>query len=112
VDMLTKHFTKQEMACRHCGLCLMRDSFMQRLQGLRDAFGVPIGIKSGYRCPTHNQNVGGAKKSLHIEGRAADIWAQDIDKLYELAKIHFPVAIKGPGFIHVDDGIKREWSYV
>jgi uncharacterized protein YcbK (DUF882 family) len=89
----------------------MRDSFMDRLQGLRTAFGETIGISSGYRCPTHNKAVGGAKKSLHVEGRAADIWAKDMDRLHMQALLFFPTVVKGTGFLHVDDGRPRSWAY-
>ncbi len=30
-------------------------------------------INSGYRTPTHNKRVGGASKSQHLYGKAADI---------------------------------------
>ena len=35
----------------------------------------PIRVNSGYRSPAVNAAVGGAKKSAHLEGRAADIVA-------------------------------------
>lgn len=109
---LTKHFTKAEMACQHCGVCLMRDTFMRKLQALRDAFGGPITVTSGYRCPDHNRAVGGAKDSQHVKGNAADIWAEDVERLEMQALMFFPNVVKGPGFIHVDDGPKRKpWSY-
>src|SRR6185312_6386314 len=44
------------------------------LEKLRAALGgAPITIVSGYRSPSHNTAVGGAKQSQHMEGRAADI---------------------------------------
>ena len=43
------------------------------LDPLREAWGAPIGVNSGYRCYTLNQMVGGAKKSQHLSGKAADI---------------------------------------
>lgn len=43
------------------------------LDPLREAWGTPIGVNSGYRCYTLNQLVGGAKKSQHLSGKAADI---------------------------------------
>lgn len=43
------------------------------LQPLRDKVGKPIIINSGYRCPAVNARVGGADKSAHLYGRAADI---------------------------------------
>ena len=43
------------------------------LEPLRQHFNVPIRINSGYRSPALNKAVGGAKRSYHLQGRAADI---------------------------------------
>ena len=43
------------------------------LQPLRDAWGQPIVVSSGYRCVELNKAVGGAKNSQHLLGEAADI---------------------------------------
>ncbi len=43
------------------------------LQPLRDALGSPIKVNSGYRCPSLNKAIGGASKSQHMTGHAADI---------------------------------------
>ena len=43
------------------------------LQKIRDHFGRPVVITSGYRTAAHNKSVGGAKSSQHLLGRAADI---------------------------------------
>lgn len=43
------------------------------LQPLRDAVGSPIRVNSGYRCPSLNKAIGGAKTSQHMSGQAADI---------------------------------------
>ena len=45
------------------------------LEPLRKCFGQPIYVNSGYRCPKLNRAVGGAVKSYHLYGRAADIVA-------------------------------------
>lgn len=45
------------------------------LDPLRDAFGKPIYVKSGYRCVDLNKAVGGVKNSQHLKGEAADITA-------------------------------------
>lgn len=108
---LTRNFKVAEMACQCCGVCLMRDSFMVKLQALREAYGAPIRVTSGYRCPPHNRQVGGAKESQHVKGNAADLWALDMYKLERLAKEIFKNAMPGPGFVHVDEGPERNWEY-
>lgn len=43
------------------------------LDPLRERYGKPITVNSGYRCPELNKAVGGSKTSQHMKGLAADI---------------------------------------
>lgn len=43
------------------------------LDPLREWYGKPITVNSGYRCEALNKAVGGSKTSDHMTGRAADI---------------------------------------
>ena len=43
------------------------------LDPLREAWGAPIIVTSGYRCEKLNRAVGGAANSQHTKGMAADI---------------------------------------
>ena len=45
----------------------------QFLDPLRAAWGAPIRVTSGYRCPRLNTAVGGAATSVHMIGYAADL---------------------------------------
>lgn len=45
------------------------------LDPLRDWYGKPVYVNSGYRCPQLNRAVGGAADSQHLKGEAADITA-------------------------------------
>lgn len=61
------------------------------LDPLREAWGQPIIVGSGYRCEALNKAVGGAAHSQHKLGQAADIHtksdlAEDNKKLFELIK--------------------------
>ena len=47
------------------------------LQPIRDAWGKPIVVTSGYRCQKLNAAVGGVKNSQHVLGQAADIKASN-----------------------------------
>ena len=42
-------------------------------QPLRDSFGCPIYVSSGYRSEELNRAIGGSKRSQHIQGRALDL---------------------------------------
>ena len=47
----------------------------QLLDPIREAWGEPIVVSSGYRCKELNALVGGAKNSHHMLGCAADLIA-------------------------------------
>lgn len=63
------------------------------LDPLREMYGKPIIVNSGYRCPQLNAAVGGAKNSQHMRGEAADITAgskTENKKLFELIRDNLP----------------------
>lgn len=43
------------------------------LDPLRELWGGPIRVNSGYRCPALNRLIGGVSTSQHVKGQAADI---------------------------------------
>lgn len=63
------------------------------LDPLREKFGRPIIINSGFRCPALNKAVGGAATSQHAKGEAADIdtgtWAGN-KELYDIIRKELP----------------------
>ena len=73
------------------------------LQPLRDAWGGPLFINSGYRCKELNELVGGVETSQHCKGMAADVGVTDPYALAKLAKrmgIIFDQMILYPSFVH------------
>lgn len=56
------------------------------LQPVRDRWGKPVTITSGYRCPALNKAVGGVATSQHLNGEAADICISDNRGLFRLMK--------------------------
>lgn len=59
------------------------------LDPVREKWGKPIRVTSGYRCPALNKAVGGTPNSQHLRGEAADITTgskKDNQTLYELIK--------------------------
>lgn len=71
------HFAPWELACK-CG-CTTPAEVVARLEVLswhlekiREQVG-PLLVTSGYRCPEHNAQIGGAPNSEHPHGNAADL---------------------------------------
>lgn len=81
---------------------------------------VPVHVLSGYRTPETNAKLrrrspGVAKFSLHMEGRAADIYIPGID-VEQLHKAAIQMNNGGVGlysnsnFVHMDTGAPRHWG--
>lgn len=82
---------------------------MYILDMVRVHMGKPIFVNSGYRCKKLNEIVGGAQKSMHTKGLAADIRTkekEDINTMAEFLKENrkeFKIIelIKYRTFIHI-----------
>lgn len=72
-EMISKHFSKQELQCPCCGVAAVQAKLLIALEELRSLVGGPIYINSGYRCPARNKAEGGAQSSEHVQGAAADV---------------------------------------
>lgn len=83
---LTKNFTLQELTKSATATRLKIDNAPSQriiknltelatkvLQPIRDKYGKPIIVTSGYRCEQLNKAVGGVTFSQHCQGQAADI---------------------------------------
>lgn len=78
------------------------------LDPVREAWGKPIRVNSGFRSPVLNRAVGGAASSQHVAGEAADITAgspEENRKLFELIKDGF-------GFDQLIDEQDYHWLHV
>jgi hypothetical protein len=71
----TAHFKISELLCPHCdrGADMIQPALMAALERVRERFGKPMPVTSGYRCAVHNLEIKGARYSAHREGKAADI---------------------------------------
>lgn len=88
-----------------------------RLMKLQEAFGKQLIVNSGYRSPAYNRSVGGAAKSLHMDGMAVDItWSGiTISSREEFIRKAREIGFRGIGrygtrFVHIDIGPRREWG--
>ncbi len=79
------------------------------LDPLRELWGAPIRVNSGYRCAALNARVGGAKNSQHTKGQAADIDAGGPAKNKKL----FEMILKsGLAFDQLIDEKDYRWLHV
>lgn len=121
---LAPSFTVREFRCRDGSDVVMIDeSLVVLLQCIREHFGKPITITSGYRTAAHNKSVGGAKSSQHLLGRAADIQVADtpVEDVAAYAESLMPTwggvgrypvkAGRTKGWVHVDTRAKKSrWT--
>ena len=103
------NFTEEEFKCKHCGKTEMNAAFMGKLQHLRNAYGKPMAITSGYRCPDHPIEAAKATPGAHASGQACDIGVQGTDA-YHLLRLALALDFTGIGvqqkgggrFIHLE----------
>ena len=115
---ISKNFILQEFLVTNTGLnnqltgdALANIEYLAKnlLQPLRDMYGKPIRITSGYRSADVNKAVGGSTTSQHTKGQAVDIVADDNKALFDLIKSKFDFdqliweygTDKQPAWVHV-----------
>ena len=113
---LSKYILRSEYECPCCGELppdfgvYNYEDFFELFDDIREEWGKPIIINSGYRCPKHNSYVGGSPLSAHLFGMALDLDCKDdceVDELYNHITSMYPSfrigTYKGDStFIHID----------
>ena len=104
--MLSKHFKRKEFECKcGCGFDTVDVKLIEYLEKIRTHFNSPTTVNSGCRCHNYNSQIGGASKSQHKIGRAADITIKNVIPK-EIAD--YAESINAPGvgrystFTHID----------
>lgn len=105
---LTEHFKVKEFACHDGTDYIPIDlDLVYKLEDIRQHFGKPITITSGYRSESYNRKIGGTSSSYHVKGKAFDIVVQGISP-YDVAHYAQGLWINGigcyydDGFVHID----------
>ena len=108
-------FSYKELACQHCGKIDLDESFLVALQELRDAYGKPMRITSGYRCPEHPIEAKKPQPGYHEKG-AVDVAVSGEDA-WTLINVASSlgwggIGVNTPSFIHLDRrSSKTVWKY-
>ncbi len=116
----SRYFSENELRSKGNKKALMDQSMLTRADYMREKFGGPIRITSGYRDPKHNASLpGAAKDSRHMHGDALDIDMAGMSSAQrtKLLNSALDAGFTGIGFyknspnmLHVDAGRKRTWG--
>lgn len=109
---LSKNFSRSEFACKGTNCCghsaPIQPELISALQALRDQLNLPLSITSGFRCNRHNDSVGGAARSFHTLGMAADVACPEEMTAEDLAQAAETIAAFQQGGI----GIYPSWVHL
>ena len=114
---ISANFKVKEFACKDkSDTIVLHESFIRdKLQKIRSHFNAAVTFNSAYRTPEHNRkpDVGGAKDSFHVKGRAFDIVVKGKTPA-EVAGYAASIGIKGiiqyNSFVHVDSRAVKYWA--
>ena len=113
------NFKREEFQCQHCKADGIQEPLVAKIQELRNLYGKPMKITSGYRCAKHPIEAKKATPGTHALGIAADIGVEGA-AAHEVLALAFKLGFTGVGvqqkgagrFIHLDiRADKTVWSY-
>ncbi|MCF0231229.1 MAG: hypothetical protein HUJ63_02930 [Enterococcus sp.] len=117
---LSKNFTLEELTKTSTGLANIPPKWVEDnlkrlcvnvLQPIRDLYGFPIYVNSGYRSREVNKAVNGVSSSQHIYGYAADITAGSREENRRLFNLILLFAGKIP-FDQLIDENNYQWLHI
>lgn len=85
----------------------------ESLEIVRRAMGnLPVTVISGYRTKAYNERVGGALRSQHCEGRAADVWIEGVKERDLLSLRVLQLSSMGALPLVKGIGLYRRWVHL
>lgn len=100
------YFLPSETDCPCCGL-QPQQRLLDLINQIREDYGQPILVSSAMRCAKHNKKIGGAPKSWHVKGLAADlVRTPELLAFLETRLEHYGLRMEHPDYtaawIHID----------
>lgn len=87
---LSENFSRSEFQCDDCGFDTVDVELLIICEAVREFVGKPVRVLSGCRCSTRNILVGGADKSQHLRGTAADLEVDNPKEVFEFLEKTYP----------------------
>ncbi len=117
VEELTKSITAIELGIDNIPNTEAEDNIIALIDNvldpIREKWGRPIYVNSGYRCDKLNEKVGGAHASQHRFGEAADITAGNSELNKELFRLILDLHKNGGiEFGQLIDEKKYSWLHI
>lgn len=102
-------FSKAEFDCKHTGINEMKPEFMDVLFKIRQEFGKPMTVTSGYRHKTHPVEARKTRSNgEHTQGRCCDIACTNSSDRFQIVRIALKHGVTRIGiadnFIHLGIG--------
>ncbi len=107
---LRTHHDKVQVSC-------LKPQLVSMIKRLESHYRKPVVITSGYRSPSHNRSVSGAKRSLHMSCAAADLQIPGVSKWEIARQVRTWPGRGGVGTychtesVHIDVGPERDWNW-
>lgn len=95
----------------------LKPQLVSMIKRLESHYRKPVVITSGYRSPSHNRSVSGAKRSLHMSCAAADLQIPGVSKWEIARQVRTWPGRGGVGTychtesVHIDVGPERDWNW-
>lgn len=107
---LSPNLKHTEIMCRcqnpRCSFTIVDLRLPFAFERVREIWGGPIFVTSGFRCQDHNEKVGGSPRSKHAKGQALDLRPMKgkLDDFEKVCRLVFPFTIKyeKENFVHCD----------
>lgn len=105
------HLKKDDFLCPCCKKGEMDEQLLSVLETVARI--TPLRITSGYRCSSHNKQVGGSENSTHLQGKAVDIAIGSDSQRFLLIKNFILLGINRLGLynkhngLHIDVGLQN-----
>ncbi len=111
---------RDEFKCPCCGENMIDPRVEGLHKSMEEEIGEKIKVNSGYRCPKHNEEVGGSETSSHLKGLAWDVDCDLSNPRYRILRAAILSGISrigiGKGYLHLDIDRSKEptrciWLY-